>query len=61
MEQNFYIGRRISYERNCCTVRYVGPVKGTQGQWLGVEWDDPIRGKHSGEHEGVRYFQCKLF
>jgi dynactin complex subunit len=27
-----------------------------------VEWDDPTRGKHSGEHNGVRYFACmKVF
>ena len=28
------------------------------GLWLGVEWDDPSRGKHSGEHNGVQYFTC---
>lgn len=28
------------------------------GIWLGVEWDDPARGKHSGVHEGVQYFSC---
>ncbi|KAL9092281.1 MAG: hypothetical protein Q9165_004455 [Trypethelium subeluteriae] len=50
MEQNLYIGKRQSYGGNICTLRYVGEVKGTQGQWLGVEWDEPTRGKHSGEH-----------
>ncbi|KAF1989515.1 RNI-like protein [Aulographum hederae CBS 113979] len=54
----FYLGKRLSYSENLCSVRYVGEVKGTKGQWLGVEWDDPTRGKHSGEHEGVRYFEC---
>ncbi len=29
------------------------------GLWLGVEWDDPERGKHDGSHEGVRYFTCR--
>ena len=31
-----------------------------QGAWLGVEWDDPSRGKHSGTHEGKRYFTCNV-
>ncbi|KAA6410740.1 MAG: hypothetical protein FRX48_05050 [Lasallia pustulata] len=54
-----YVGRRLSYSSNLCTVRYVGQVKGTRGQWLGVEWDDPNRGKHAGVHEGVKYFDCR--
>ena len=28
--------------------------------WLGVEWDDTSRGKHSGDHQGVHYFSCRL-
>ena len=31
-----------------------------KGVWLGVEWDDPTRGKHSGEHEGVSYFKTQV-
>ncbi|KAF3389610.1 Tubulin-specific chaperone E [Penicillium rolfsii] len=53
------IGQRRSYGGQLCTIRYVGGVEGTAGDWLGVEWDDPTRGKHSGEHKGVRYFTCK--
>ncbi|PWY95042.1 putative tubulin-specific chaperone [Aspergillus sclerotioniger CBS 115572] len=53
------VGQRRSYAGDLCTVRYVGSVEGTSGEWLGVEWDDPTRGKHSGEHRGVRYFTCK--
>ncbi|EEH08077.1 tubulin-specific chaperone E [Histoplasma capsulatum G186AR] len=53
------LGSRLSFEGGLCTVRYIGEVKGTKGQWLGVEWDDSTRGKHSGEHDGVKYFQCK--
>ncbi len=60
MDTPFYPGRRLSFEGNLCTVRYIGPVAGTKGQWLGVEWDDPTRGKHSGEHDGKRYFACTL-
>ncbi|PSN72765.1 tubulin-specific chaperone E [Corynespora cassiicola Philippines] len=58
MGTEFYVGKRLSYDGQLCTVRYIGEVKGTKGEWLGVEWDDPIRGKHSGEHGGVKYFEC---
>lgn len=27
-------------------------------EWLGVEWDDPTKGKHNGTVEGVQYFQA---
>ncbi|PHH67220.1 hypothetical protein CDD81_2989 [Ophiocordyceps australis] len=53
-----YVGQRISYGGALCTVRYVGPVAGTTGSWLGVEWDDASRGRHSGSHKGVSYFTC---
>ncbi|KAF2447974.1 tubulin-specific chaperone-like protein E [Karstenula rhodostoma CBS 690.94] len=58
MATEFYIGKRLSYDNQLCTVRYIGEVKGTKGEWLGVEWDDSIRGKHSGEHGGIKYFEC---
>ncbi|KAI1767586.1 Thioesterase/thiol ester dehydrase-isomerase [Hypoxylon sp. FL1150] len=53
------LGDRLSYDGAVCTVRYVGEVSGTSGSWLGVEWDDPTRGKHDGSHKGTRYFTCK--
>ncbi|KAI5207473.1 hypothetical protein E4T39_01867 [Aureobasidium subglaciale] len=56
---SFYPGKRLSTKGERCTVRYVGEVKGKSGQWLGVEWDDPTRGKHSGTHDGVEYFKCR--
>ena len=37
------------------TVRYVGEVAGTKGQWIGVEWDDEGRGRHDGTHDGKRF------
>ena len=55
----YYPGRRLSFSGTFCTVRYVGPVEGTIGDWLGVEWDEPIRGKHDGSHKGVKYFICR--
>lgn len=59
MPTDFHIGQRLSFAGALCTVRYIGTVKGTEGEWLGVEWDDPGRGKHVGGHEGVKYFKCK--
>ncbi|KAI1773994.1 RNI-like protein [Hypoxylon cercidicola] len=59
MATNPKLGDRLSYDGAACTVRFVGEVSGTSGSWLGVEWDDPTRGKHDGSHKGVRYFTCK--
>ncbi|KAJ5814973.1 hypothetical protein N7474_006750 [Penicillium riverlandense] len=47
------VGQRRSFDGHRCTIRYVGTVEGTTGDWLGVEWDDPTRGKHAGEHKGT--------
>lgn len=54
------IGKRLSYGGMICTVRYVGKVEG-QGDkiWLGVEWDNELRGKHNGTYKGKQYFTCK--
>ncbi|CAH2002582.1 unnamed protein product [Acanthoscelides obtectus] len=53
---NFKIGSRVE----CCsyigTVKYIGPVEGHQGTWLGIDWDDSTRGKHNGTVNGVEYF-----
>ncbi|PMD14574.1 RNI-like protein [Hyaloscypha hepaticicola] len=54
----YYIGQRVSFESNLCTIRYIGAVEGTDKVWLGVEWDEPSRGKHDGSHKGKRYFKC---
>ena len=44
------------------TVKYIGTVatstKNPDFVWIGVQWDDPSRGKHDGETGGVRYFRC---
>lgn len=52
------VGARRSYDDHLCTVRYYGSVDGREGEWLGVEWDDPTRGKHDGSRGGKRYFDC---
>lgn len=40
-------------------VRYLGPVIDTKGTWIGIEWDDPNRGKHNGCHNGMQYFNTR--
>ena len=57
--EEFHVGKRVSYDGALCTIRYLGKVVGTTGEWLGVEWDDTSRGKHSGQHQGEIYFQCE--
>ncbi|GAA5940142.1 uncharacterized protein JCM15063_001720 [Sporobolomyces koalae] len=44
------------------TVLYRGPVPPTTGEWLGIEWDDPTRGRHSGTHDKTRveYFRTRI-
>ena len=56
MTEEIAVGDRILSGTEKATVRYVGQVSGTKGEWIGVEWDDPNRGKHDGSHNGERYF-----
>jgi len=53
------VGRRLEVEGSRGTVMFDGVVEGTKGRWLGIEWDDPSRGKHDGSHNGVFYFRAK--
>lgn len=56
----FKINQRVHYPGNCRrmgTVKYVGPVEGYSGNWVGVDWDNGD-GKHDGSINGVRYFQA---
>ncbi|ORY79677.1 hypothetical protein LY90DRAFT_698113 [Neocallimastix californiae] len=50
------VGKRINFDGNLGTVLYEGPVTNSKVIWVGVQWDDPSRGKHSGEYKGVKYF-----
>ncbi|KAG5354078.1 hypothetical protein C0989_009776 [Termitomyces sp. Mn162] len=54
------ISPRINLAGYLGTVRYTGPVEGTSGTWLGIEWDDHTRGKHDGVNDGKRYFTCRV-
>ncbi|XP_048656344.1 tubulin-specific chaperone E isoform X1 [Marmota marmota marmota] len=53
------IGQRVEVNGEYATVRFSGVVPPVAGLWLGVEWDNPERGKHDGSHEGIVYFKCR--
>ncbi|CAB4297902.1 unnamed protein product [Prunus armeniaca] len=58
---DFRIGQRVHSSgdpRRIGTVRYVGPVQGYSGTWVGVDWDNG-EGKHDGTINGVQYFQAR--
>jgi len=54
------VGARVQSEGSRATVRYVGAVEGQDPSktWVGVQWDEPGRGKNDGSTGGVRYFEC---
>ena len=54
------VGARVQSEGSRATVRYVGAVEGQDPSktWVGVQWDEPGRGKNDGSTGGVRYFGC---
>ncbi|VDO63780.1 unnamed protein product [Haemonchus placei] len=51
------LGDRVSVGGYGAVVKYIGEVSGHPGVWVGVEWDNPERGKHNGVVKGVRYFE----
>lgn len=53
------VGHRMECNGYYGTVGYVGEVPPTKGIWLGIDWDDPSRGKHNGTHEGITYFNTR--
>lgn len=54
------VGCRVQRRGSRGTVRYIGPVHGhEETTWIGIEWDDPTRGKHNGSVHGVKYFDCR--
>ncbi|XP_054740592.1 tubulin-specific chaperone E [Anastrepha obliqua] len=56
---HYPIGTRIKVGDNYGTVKYVGEVSGYTGSWLGIEWDNPQRGKHNGCVDGRHYFHTQ--
>lgn len=55
----YEIGDRIEYLSHYGTVKYIGEVEGYSSTWLGVDWDDPSRGKHDGTVNGKHYFNSR--
>lgn len=53
------IGERVECSGYLGTVKYVGPIEGKPSMWLGIDWDDPSRGKHNGSVNGVQYFKTR--
>lgn len=53
------IGDRIECGGHFGTVKYIGIVEGYDNIWLGIDWDDPLRGKHNGTVNGIRYFTTR--
>lgn len=53
------IGRRVEVNGERATVCFSDIVPPVAGLWLGVECDNPERGKHDGSHEGTVYFKCR--
>ncbi|XP_012522074.1 tubulin-specific chaperone E isoform X2 [Monomorium pharaonis] len=58
-DRKYEILSRIECDGYRGTLKYVGPVGNTKGEWLGIDWDDSTRGKHNGTYEGVEYFQAR--
>ncbi|XP_011304811.1 tubulin-specific chaperone E [Fopius arisanus] len=56
-EENYRIGQRIACDGHYGTICYVGAVDDTVGIWLGIDWDNPARGKHNGTHHNKEYFK----
>ncbi|XP_070524067.1 tubulin-specific chaperone E-like isoform X2 [Cardiocondyla obscurior] len=58
-DRKYEIPSRIECDGYRGTLKYVGTVGNTKGEWLGIDWDDSTRGKHNGTYEGVEYFQAR--
>ncbi|XP_029056552.2 tubulin-specific chaperone E isoform X1 [Osmia bicornis bicornis] len=58
-DKKYEVGSRIECDGHQGTVKYCGPVGDTKGLWLGIDWDDPTRGKHNGTYEGIKYFKAR--
>ncbi|KAE9556513.1 hypothetical protein FO519_000207 [Halicephalobus sp. NKZ332] len=53
-----YVGERVDVNGHKGRVMYYGPIEGKPDLYLGIDWEDPERGKHDGTVNGIRYFQA---
>lgn len=57
------LNQRIEYQSFYGTIKYIGPLLHTESPsdeiWIGIEWDDPTRGKHNGIVNETEYFKAK--
>ncbi|VDP88378.1 unnamed protein product [Echinostoma caproni] len=53
------VGCRVVHEDHFGTICYAGDLPKSKGPWLGIDWDNPARGRHNGVYSGVRYFETK--
>lgn len=53
------IGDRIDCDGDRGTISYIGTVVDTNGPWLGIDWDNPARGKHNGIYHEIEYFKTR--
>mmetsp|Transcript_175697 Transcript_175697/g.563454 ORF Transcript_175697/g.563454 Transcript_175697/m.563454 type:complete len:190 (+) Transcript_175697:302-871(+) len=52
------LGQQITWKGNKATVKYIGEVKFSKGEWLGLELAEG-KGVHDGCVMGVPYFLCQ--
>ena len=50
--------KRIIVNGSRGVIKYKGPVEGTNGIWIGIDWDEEGRGKHDGSFQGKYYFKA---
>lgn len=53
------VGGRIQCSDFIGTIKYIGTLEGHSSTWLGIDWDDPTRGKHNGNLNGKQYFEAR--
>ncbi|KZV33102.1 hypothetical protein F511_03368 [Dorcoceras hygrometricum] len=61
-ETVFKVDQRVHYAaqpQKTGVVKYVGPLDGYSGDWVGVDWDADGNGRHNGSHNGVAYFTAR--
>ncbi|XP_015124320.1 tubulin-specific chaperone E isoform X2 [Diachasma alloeum] len=57
--ENYKIGQRIACDGHYGTIYYIGAIENTAGLWLGIDWDNPGRGKHNGTYHDKEYFKAR--